>query len=399
MKYVFFSHSFDEKEISKKVTNLKLYKITTRYLDKLTVEMVKSLQQLVGKGVNDLPFLGSYLNKYNTVLVNFSHSENKVNYLLDYSIEKLDFNGTMPVKRIIHTRVECRHYLEQNLLLLVQKEDIEDKYTLCIATLLPYYLIIKTSYGEFPSYKPPKWQELSLSSMELTSLSTMLGELLAKEVAGPIPLTKLNNSFICLSVSHVKSTELKPYRKDSYILKIKTLDHTQRIVLDSRSRLRYNHTIHPYVIDEIISIIIILKQSKGSHALFFPVNTILQEYFASVHPEMYEEARLKLQRKILDDFINLLKPNNDTHKKEEDISYVFFTAAFNALIRLGCSSKLQRDSSSDYSFSYEALFNFTGKYLKFKYNINLSDFQLESLFKRFHASMDTSENSLSNLFL
>ena len=390
MKYIFFKSTENKIEDSTEVHSLKIYKLTNKYINSLSDEMIESLGQLINTNLNPLPFLGSFLGNFYARLIDFKHSEDKLDYLFEYSTEKIEFTGSTPFKKIVHIRIECRHYLRHNLVLISSKDDIEDKLSLYVAALLPYYLITRTANGSLPGYKPPKWKEISLSLEELSTISSVLGEMLVKGIDKPLPLQDMGNKFISCADSIIRSVEVKPYRKNSYSIKIRESDITQRIVIDTKGTLKFNGLLHHYTIDGMVHAILALNMKLSQ---LLPIGTILHEYFELAHPDMYEEARLKQEKRIMEDFANLISLEIG-YKKEEDISYLSFMTAFNLLINTGCSTENYRDSSGDYLFSYEVLMTFLRKYLKLKHNISLTDTQLESLVEKFKATISSSKNNL-----
>lgn len=398
MKYLFFKNTSDDKEDSNEVHNLKIYKVTTKYIESFSEEMLENLNGLIGKSLNTLPFLGSFLGSYNTVLLNYTYSKGKVIYLLEYIIEKIEFNGTMPFKKVTHTKIECCHYLKHNVLLLTSKDSIEDKCTLCSAALIPYYLLVRTSCGSLPGYKPPKWKEFSLSLEDLNIICTILGEMLAKNIESPLSFSELYCKLISYTNTDNRSVDIKPYRKNSYIIKIKGSDVTQNIIMDVKGGIKFNYMLNEYVISEMVYSVLMLNFNKKAHELLIPIGTILHEYFDLAYTDMYEDARIKQERRILEDFINLIS-TDESNKKTEDISYLSLTAAFNMLINSGRNIEKLRDSSGDFLFDYETLLTFISKYLKLKHNISLTEHQLESLVQKFVDTITPYRNSLDKLFL
>ena len=107
--------------------SLKLYRLTVNYADSFSADMLDALKSLSGNTLNNLPFMGSYMGGCTGVLLDFEYINGIMTYLFDFSVEKLEFNGAVPHRKIKHIRMECRHFIKNSAVLITEDKEVEDR--------------------------------------------------------------------------------------------------------------------------------------------------------------------------------------------------------------------------------------------------------------------------------
>lgn len=377
--------------------SLKLYRLTVNYADSFSADMLDALKSLSGNTLNNLPFMGSYMGGCTGVLLDFEYINGIMTYLFDFSVEKLEFNGAVPHRKIKHIRMECRHFIKNSTVLITEDKEVEDKVILAAAALMPYILLIKISIGGPPDYKPPRWQEINLTHEELNYIGNLAGEMFSKNITTDLGFKCFCNRVTICERHSDNAVTAKPFRSNSFIVRLKYVEPVKQLLINTKAEIKIDFFISPYVIDCIIDAVFIAKLNKDSISLLTPVSISLDSYFKTIHRDILQEARIKLERKILEDFIQLLSSDAYDDRKCDDISYIFFTAAFNILIKIAAGYKNPEESVDNLSFNYEALSNFLILYSRHEYNVMLNESRLDSVIHIFSAMVRESYSNINKI--
>ncbi|MDP4091125.1 MAG: hypothetical protein Q8930_17910 [Bacillota bacterium] len=394
---LFFREILGQQEEKSMDIRLKLYRLSVKYPSSLSPEMERVLHELAGRSLNDLPFIGSYLKRCTAILLDVLYSDGIISYLFDFSIEKIEYNSSVPVRRVEHSHIECRHYLRSSIVVITGTEEIEDSAILGVTALLPYYLTLKTTLNGLPDYSPPSWQEITLSMEELCCLGNILGDMLWKDITEPQNFRSLQNKLMQLDADYDKTVTAKPFRSNAFAVRIKQDESVRQLLINTKGEIKLNFLIPSYIIDSIISVVSLVKQDEINLQLLIPVEVILNSYFEMIHRDMLPEARLKLEKKILEDFIQLSMPGTQDEAQIRGISYIFFTAGFNLLVRIAASSRALEKSPDNFSFTYEALSTFLKLYIKHRYNITVMESRMDDVLYRFSRLIYEYQDSIAGL--
>lgn len=357
--------------------------------------MISVLNDLAGINLSSLPFISSYLNKFNAFLLDANYSKGIITYLFDFNIEKLQYDdAAVPIRKIVHNKIECRHSLESNIIVITKNVAVEDKIVLGVASLIPHYLVMKTSLSGLPNYMPPKWQEISFSQEQLSCIGNIIGDMLRKGINASIESDSFINKLTLAEASDICAIIAKPYRTNSFVIRLKRENYSNEMLITNKGEIKLNYLISPSIIDCLITSVWLIKLNEKNLTLLTPINSTTDYYFKIIHVQMLPEARIKLEKKILKDFLQLLLQDLPEADNSLNISYIWLTSAFNILIRIASTCNGQYKASTNLSFSYEALSSFLIMYCKKKYGTILTENDIDIAFDKFLKHRDIQYGNL-----
>ncbi len=346
--------------------------------------MINVLNNLVGMNLSSLPFISSYLNKFNAFLLDANYSKGIITYLFDFNIEKLQYDdAAVPIRKIVHNKIECRHSMESNIIVITKNAAVEDKIVLGVASLIPHYLVMKTSLSGLPNYRPPKWQEISFSQEQLSCIGNIIGDMLGKGINAFIDSDSFITKLTLAEDSDICAIIAKPYRTNSFVIRLKYENYSNEMLITNKGEIKLNFLISLSIIDCLITSVWLIKLNEKNLTLLTPINSTTDYYFKIIHVQMLPEARIKLEKKILKDFLQLLLQDLPEADNGLNRSYIWLTSAFNILIRIASTCNGQYKASTNLSFSYEALSSFLIMYCKKKYGTILTENDIDIAFDKF----------------
>lgn len=372
--------------------NFKVYNLKTSYVNSFSEEMENELVNLIGKTLNDLPFICSFLRDNITTLLYAANTNDIIEYIFDYATEKIIVKDSVPRKAIIHNRAQCRHYLKKNIVIIQQNENIKNEIIVNVIALIPYCIGLQIFPHSPRGYIRPEFEEIHFTKEEIVSIGTTTCDIIRNDFTKSIQYKSLCSIIIDEKVNGQRF-DAKLYRGNSFIItdKDETQDceKKQNLILNIKGEIKTDYPVEDEVIDTIITLIYYKKCYNNFFSLLEPINTTLNKFLSSAYKDMYAEGKLRLKKRIIEEFIDLIFYECDDTKDSLQVSYVVFTAAFNALLKVPLAKEMpssqehKNSTEESYIFCHENIAHFITVCRETSLKAELKDSDLNDLFYSF----------------
>jgi hypothetical protein len=303
-------------------------------LDELQKQYLLSLR---GKRMNDLPFAGAYL-KNKCILEDVILYDNIVEYKFNLESETIKSNDNMPVKVVVNQKVECRHLLNINALVLLFSDIVYIKDISKMVASIPEALYLRVNPGNELKYYNPKISEVKLEPLDLEIMKSFFFTFLRVNRND-----EFKNDIFDISNFLIES----PLEKQNFQIKTSIRTNGKKVlfackgaggirnklIIRSNGEVQCTAGISSKLIIEIIKVVFLLLRASNAGEFLASFEGSLEEFFESIHKDMEEEAKSRQKRLILYEIIDFLDAFRSDKLIRSDLSITYITVMLNILIK------------------------------------------------------------------
>ena len=375
-------NSYENKSTAyEKDSSFKIYNIKASFSDYLTKDILKSLKELKGKAINNIPFISTYLKADICKLEEVVIGEECIFYRLDFQKESIVYEGNMPKRVLMHEQVEFVHYFSLNIGYIYEVKAVDSMKVLSIGMVLAYWSLIGNYFTRDVPFGKPIIEELTL---DLNGSLEFLEEYLLKYI-------KCSSSEfgVCLDLmenwweSEMQENiyEAKLFRKSSikYTLNLHNGEKYD-ITFLSNGQVKSSLPLSKEFINKYLIMIIFITENPEFCKNAINILDVLEEWITYISPDMFEESKLKKKIAVINDLQYIiseaLKGEELVWRKYMDILELSLYAQ--ELFAICSQTNLIKEEKENIDIiEYDSLCTFLKWYMNKKLLIKLSDTDLE----------------------
>lgn len=302
-------------------------------LDKTQRQYLLSLK---GKKINDLPIVGTYLQN-ECILDDISIVDNTICYWFYLEREIIKIIDNWPKKIIEHHKLECRHFMNKNILVLSVSENLGIKDISNMLALIPEALRIKVYPDSVIRYCKPKISEVSLEHINMEIFKSFLFTLIKIDSKEDIKkeIFDVNNLLVETSLDKptlkLKASIGAKGRQIQFSYK-SPKGISEKLVVRSNGEVQCTTGISTKLIFEISEIFFLLSKVNNASEFLISFDGILEEYFQFIHKDMAEEAKIRQKRLIFHELIDFFEAYYEENLIDQCLSNTHITIIINIII-------------------------------------------------------------------
>lgn len=361
--------------------NVQLYKIETTFLNlNFTAEEIDIINSLQGKLLNDIPLLGSYCSS-NCILTDISIiSEKVIDFKFSFEVSSYkEIDGE--VQKVIKANIiECRYYVEFNIVCLIENRKTEQKQVLNVVSALPMYITMMLEGSNTIKYSEFSFSEIQLNPSELQLLKLFLN---AKLKAGEFDVDGEKGVTIKISgvsldfeteSSIFKDTRQKGKFKGIVFYWIDTNNIRSIITIRNNSEITSTNYANIDTLNRIIELIFKIKNYKE---FLERLDEKIQSYCKKSNPAILPIYIERKKSQILDELTKFIKSIGSYAKKSITVTELYLNIIANIIFKLAMNNiNIHDELSPEFNCrlsSYSNLFTFLNSTLSTSFSITITD--------------------------
>jgi hypothetical protein len=334
-----------------KKNKLKIVFIDSPLLGGLDKTQKQYLFSLKGKKINDLPIVGTYLQN-KCILEDISIEDNTICYWFNLEREIIKIIDNFPKKIVEHHKLECRHFMNKNILVLSLIENLGIKDISSMLALIPEALRIKVYPDSAIRYCKPKISEVSLEHINMEIFKSFLFTLIKIDSREDIEkeIFNVNNLLVETSLDKpalkLKASIGAKGRQIQFSYK-SPKGINEKLVVRSNGEVQCSTGISTKLIFEISEIFFLLSKVNNASEFLISIDGILEEYFQYIHKDMAEEAKIRQKRLIFRELIDFFEAFCEENLVDQCLSNTYITIIINIIIYFSRGTNLMDISVSE----------------------------------------------------
>lgn len=368
------------------ILNVRIYSFEKSNLNISDIHNKEILLSLKGKLINELPLLSSFLNCPCTMQDIKINDGCSVDFKFSFEIETYKQQDDKPIKVLENIIVECRYYIEQNVVAMVDSRKTEQKSVLDILSVLPAFIDLQDVKKNSISSVNPNYSDIEIYPSQLEFVKSFLnGKLkgIEQEVKGEkgvfFKLDGTSKNFEDESAFLKVVSSQGDYTLMSFYC---TEPNGNKIVITVKNDAQIVST--SYVSEDILDVIVrlVIKTDKYKDFLI-PIKKTVGEYCNYLHIGMLTRQKLNHLSDITDDLNTLIEDIFRLYEVNRELTETCLTITFNIIIELSKQTFLIHNNCELKTEDYVNLKKFLYTYLLRKYNIILTDDKLNDVLFNF----------------
>jgi hypothetical protein len=360
---------------------LKVYEIRTPFYPEYREEIYEVMRSFKGISLNSLPLIESYTRGYKCKLKDIELDKNIINYFLVLESEKICYRNSLPVKVVNSDIVECRHYIDMNMILIYCNASVEAKIILNIISLIMYNAVIKCTPDIRLNYSKPKANEINIdASLSILIVNSMLDRITKiKDEKNIYRLIYMEEIIEIDDINKFKG-EVKLLKNGTININLKNeLQEKHKLYIKKDGEIVSTILCDKSIIDNLLFLIFINRRFGNYTILLNSIETSLEEYFNFLHANMDITVKTKFSYVLMKELTELIYGIQVAKSKEDLISTIYLTVVFNTLIQINCNKIIENSYCEHVEIiEYENLSNFIRIYMRSKFNMQVTEKDVEN---------------------
>lgn len=360
---------------------LKVYEIRTPFYPEYREEIYEVMRSFKGISLNSLPLIESYASGYKCKLKDIELDKNIINYFLVLESEKICYRNSLPVKVVNSDIIECRHYIDMNMILVYCNASVEAKTILNIISLIMYNAVIKCTPDIRLNYSKPKANEINIdASLSILIVNSMLDRITKiKDEKNIYRLIYMEQIIKIDDINKFKG-EVKLLKNGTINISLKNeLQEKHKFYIKKDGEIVSTTLCDKSIIDNLLLLIFINRRFGNYTILLNSIETSLEEYFNFLHANMDITVKTKFSYVLMKELTELIYGIQVAKSKEELISTIYLTVVFNTLIQINCNKIIENSYCEHVEIiEYENLSNFIRIYMRSKFNMQVTEKDVEN---------------------
>lgn len=374
--------SFDNYGRKGDVVNVQIYDFHNfkySFLDDKGIDIIRNLKN---KKVNSLGFLSSFTNEHVCYIDDMCIVKDKyIDYKFKFEYDSIEEREGKIVDIKKNNYVECRHYIKDKILVVMDSTAFEVKAVVNMVFVLPYY--INNIKGNETLYSKPNFNQILLNSTQLESIKVLLGGTLKYtvlsmngdkgvkvKIEGNDEEFEKKSSTLKNTIKNGDNKEVQFYWKD-------TENKNNKIAIKSNCQIISTNFLSIQSLESIINNIL-LVYNKGQ--FFIPIRKIVEQYCNNeIRKSLAKRYVESIIKSVISELKSLVGQISKEYSMEIKPSELYSAISLNIIIQASINKKQNKYVKNKFEIcKFEELHKVTKYYLKSKHDKNITECEMNS---------------------